>query len=233
MWHAFKSLMLPKPMEACLARVCPWLGALSLCALVVITVWGLYIAPADYQQQDAYRIIFVHVPSAFLSLGIYTSMAVASILFLIFRIHMLARWVWAAAPIGAVFTALALVTGAIWGKPMWGTWWVWDARLTSELVLLFIYLGVIFLKDALASQHQSLLPAHILTVVGWVNIPIVHFSVQWWYTLHQGPTLSQFAKPDMAPAMLAPLLFAIVAFSGVAGYLILMRLRIACREEMK
>lgn len=116
---------------------------------------------------------------------------------------------------------------------MWGTWWVWDARLTSELILLFIYFGVIFLKDALRAQHQSLVPAHILAVVGFVNIPIVHFSVKWWYTLHQGPTLSQFAKPEMAPEMLAPLLWCLFAFGVIALYMIIVRLRIACYEDVQ
>lgn len=233
MWNAFKSLMLPKPMEHFLAKVLPWIGYTAIIGLLIGSIWGLYIAPADYQQQDAYRIIFVHVPSAFLSLGIYTSMAVASLLYLIFHVKMLEKWVWAAASVGALFTALALITGAIWGKPMWGTWWVWDARLTSELILLFIYFGVIFLKDMLSAQRQSLIPAHVLCVVGFVNIPIVHFSVKWWYTLHQGPTLSQFAKPDMAPDMLSPLLFCLCAFGFAALYMIMLRLRIACCEDMK
>ena len=233
MWHAFKSLMLVKPMEKFLSVITPWVGGTALVMLVIGTIWGLYIAPADYQQQDAYRIIFVHVPSAFLSLGLYTSMAIASLLYLIFRVKMLEKWVWACAPIGALFTALALITGAIWGKPMWGTWWVWDARLTSELILLFIYFGVIFLKDALKAQHQSLIPAHILTIVGFVNIPIVHFSVKWWYTLHQGPTLSQFARPEMANDMLMPLLWCLVAFGLTALYMILLRMRISCLEDLK
>ncbi len=231
MWKAIKSLMLPTPMENFLSRLCPWVGRISFLLLLISVVWGLWIAPADYQQLDAYRIIFVHVPSAFLSLSIYSSMAIVSLLYLIFRVKMLDKWVWACAPIGALFTALALVTGAIWGKPMWGTWWVWDARLTSELILLFIYLGVIFLKDALRTQHQSIMPAHVLTVVGFVNIPIIHFSVQWWHTLHQGPTLSQFARPEMAPEMLAPLLCSLLAFKLTALYMILLKLRIACYEE--
>jgi heme exporter protein C len=233
MWKAIKSLMLPGPMEKFLAMISPWVGGIALLIFIVGAIWGLWIAPPDYQQQDAYRIIFVHVPCAFLSLGIYASMALASLLYLIFRVKMLDKWVWACAPIGALFTALALITGAIWGKPMWGTWWVWDARLTSELILLFIYLGVIFLKDALRAQHQSLMPAHILTVVGFLNIPIVHFSVQWWHTLHQGPTLSQFARPDMAPEMLSPLLTCILAFKLIALYMIIVRLRVACYEDKK
>jgi heme exporter protein C len=231
MWKAIKSLMVSKNLEKFLRIISPWIGMIAFISFCIGAVWGLFLAPADYQQQDAYRIIFVHVPSAFLSMGIYTSMAIASLLFLIFRVKMLDKFVWACAPTGALFTGLALITGAIWGKPMWGTWWVWDARLTSELILLFIYLGVIFLKDALRTQHQSIMPAHVLAVIGLVNIPIVHFSVQWWYTLHQGPTLSQFAKPDMAPEMLYPLLFCLFAFAMMALYMIILRLRILCLEE--
>lgn len=220
-----KKLLAPKYCDALLAALIPWFAATALIALTVGLYWGLFIAPMDYQQKDAFRIMYVHVPSAFLSLGIYTVMAGASFMAWVFRIKIMEWWAMACAPVGAMFTALALVTGAIWGKPMWGTWWIWDARLTSELILLFIYLGVMFLRDALKSHHQSQQPANILTVVGLVNIPIVHFSVNWWYTLHQGATLSKFAKPAMHPSMLWPLLISIAAFGLMFLWLASLKMR--------
>lgn len=209
----------PKYFDAILRYVSPILGWLAIVLVMVALVWGFFIAPADYQQQDAFRIIYLHVPAAFLSLGIYTAMALSCLMAYIFRLKVFDIWAQASAPIGAMFTLIALVTGSVWGKPIWGTWWVWDARLTSELILLFIYLGVILLRDALAKSHQSIVPAQILTMVGLVNIPIVHFSVNWWYTLHQGATLSKFSKPSMHPDMLWPLLLSIIAFGLVYLYI--------------
>lgn len=214
-----------------LVKITPVLGVLAAVCLPITLFWSLYGAPSDYQQQDAYRILFIHVPAAFLSLAIYTVMAIASVLYCIFRIRVMDKILWAAAPVGAVFTAIALLTGAIWGKPMWGTFWVWDARLTSELLLLFIYSGVILLHQALQTEGHSLLPAHVLTVVGWVNIPIVHFSVLWWHTLHQGPTLSKLARPEMPASMLMPLIFALITFTLCALYSGCLRLQRACLEE--
>lgn len=209
----------PKYFDLILRVATPILGWLVVLLLPAALVWGFLIAPADYQQQDAFRIIYVHVPAAFLSLGIYTAMALSCFMAYIFRLKIFDIWAQASAPIGAMFTLIALVTGSVWGKPMWGTWWVWDARLTSELVLFFIYVGIILLRDALAKAHKSAVPAQMLTLVGLVNIPIVHFSVNWWYTLHQGPTLSKFAKPSMDASMLWPLLLSIVAFGFVYLYI--------------
>lgn len=220
-----KSLLAPRNLDNLLSMLVPVFGVLSLVLLAIGLYWGLFVAPADYQQQDAFRIIYVHVPAAFLSLGIYTGMAIAAAMALIFRIKVFDYWAAASAPVGAVFTFLALITGAIWGKPMWGTWWVWDARLTSELILLFIYLGIMLLRDALNNAQQPATAAQVLTLVGLVNIPIVHFSVNWWYTLHQGATLSKFAKPDMHPSMLWPLLICIVAFGFVYLFLTCLKTR--------
>ena len=215
-----------------LKRFNPLLGILSGLMVLIAMIWGLGIAPADYQQGDAYRIIFIHVPAAFLSLGLYTAMALSALIYLIFRIKLLDTLVWAIAPVGATFTLVALITGAIWGKPMWGTWWVWDARLTSELILWFIYLGVMGLYQGLAREGSSRVPAHVLAVVAWVNIPIIHFSVQWWNTLHQGPTLSQWARPPMAAEMLWPLLFSLCAFSVLALYQVCLRLELVVEDPL-
>jgi heme exporter protein C len=201
-----------KHLEPLLARVIPVAGLFAAITLATGLIWGLFFAPSDYQQLDAFRIIYVHVPAAFLSLFIYTLMAGAAFVALVFRVKLFDYWARASAPIGALFTFLALVTGSLWGKPMWGTWWVWDARLTAELVLLFIYLGIILLRQALEQAQQPQTLAQILTLVGFVNIPIVHFSVNWWFTLHQGATLSRFAKPAMHPDMLWPLLICLLGF---------------------
>jgi heme exporter protein C len=172
----------------------------------------LVAAPADYQQGDGYRIIFVHVPAAWMSLFVYVSMAVMAAVTLIWRGKMAAICARAAAPVGAAFTFLALVTGSIWGKPMWGTWWVWDARLTSELILLFLYLGYMALSTAFSDRRAAAQAGAVLLLVGVVNVPIIHFSVDWWNTLHQPATITKLGAPAMHPDMLFPLLFMVGAF---------------------
>ncbi len=173
---------------------------------------GLVLAPPDYQQGESYRIMFVHVPAAWMSLFIYMVMATAGAIGLIWRIKLADVIAASCAPIGASFTFLALATGSLWGKPMWGTWWVWDARLTSELILLFLYLGVISLRSAIDDRRTAARAVAVLTLVGVVNIPIIHYSVEWWNTLHQGPTVTKFDAPSIHPAMLWPLLEMALAF---------------------
>lgn len=190
----------------------PWF-AWSAAGLMLVGLYlGLAVAPADYQQGDSFRIIYIHVPSAFLSMAAYMAMATAAAVGMIWRIKVASYAAKAIAPVGATFTLLALLTGAIWGKPTWGTWWQWDARLTSELILLFLYLGFMGLHNAIQDAQVAAKAAGILALVGVVNIPIIHFSVEWWHTLHQGATLSKFAKPSMETSMLIPLLLMIVAF---------------------
>ena len=190
----------------------PWLGLFAVIFLCYGTIAGLFFAPMDYQQKDAFRIIYVHVPCALLSLTIYAVIACMSIIYLIWRIKISDIIAKVSAPIGAVFTFLALITGSIWGKPMWGTWWVWDARLTSELILLFLYFGYIGLRSAIVDVQLAGVTAAVLAIIGIVDIPIIHFSVQWWETLHQGATISKFAKPKIATDMLYPLLSMIISF---------------------
>lgn len=182
----------------------------------ILFIYGLYsgliLAPIDYEQGEAYRIIFVHVPAAWMSLFIYMVMAVTGAIALIWRLKLAEIVMISCAPIGASFTFLALVTGSIWGKPMWNTWWVWDARLTSELLLLFLYLGVMALYNAIEDRRTAARAVAILALVGVVNIPIIHYSVEWWNTLHQGPTVTKFDKPSIHLSMLIPLLVMAVAF---------------------
>ena len=190
-------------------------------------------APPDYQQGDSYRIIFVHVPSAWMSLFTYIVMASAAAIGLIWRMKLADVIVASTAPIGAAFTLVALLTGSIWGKPMWGTWWVWDARLTSELVLLFLYLGLIALRSAIDDPRAAAKACAILAIVGVVNIPIIHFSVEWWNTLHQGPTVSKLGAPSIHISMLIPLLIMALACKlyFVTTLLVRMRCEILERER--
>ena len=206
-------------------KALPWLGGATLILFCTGLVWGLIFAPPDYQQGHSFRIIYVHVPAAAFSMGVYVAMAVTGAIGLIWRIklaHMVSR---SCAPIGAAFTFLALATGSLWGKPMWGTWWVWDARLTSELILLFLYLGYMALQEAIEDRETASRAGAVLALVGLINIPIIHYSVEWWYTLHQGATLFKLDKPSIAPEMLWPLLVMLAAYGLLFVTAVLLRTR--------
>lgn len=210
-------------------RTANWLAPVfgigaAVCILVGLYL-GLVVAPADYEQGDSYRIIFVHVPSAWMSMFVYMVMATSSAVFLIWRMKLADIVAWASAPIGASFTLIALVTGAFWGKPMWGTYWIWDARLTSELLLLFIYLGYMALRSSIEQPQTAARAAAILAVVGVVNIPIIHFSVEWWNTLHQPATISKLDKPSMHISMLRPLLLMVAGFQLLYFYQLMVRVK--------
>jgi heme exporter protein C len=209
----------------------PWTTVLALVLFPVGLVWALAIAPADYQQSDAYRIIYVHVPAAWMSMFTYLIVAVGSAVALIWRHPLAEITARAAAPIGACFTAIALVTGSIWGQPMWGTWWVWDARLTSVLILFFLYLGYIALYDAFDDPTRGARAASILALVGVINIPIVKFSVDWWNTLHQPSSVLRMSGPAMPPSMLWPLLFMAVVFKLYLVSVLLLRIRAETAER--
>lgn len=185
----------------------------------------MVLAPPDYQQGDAFRIIYLHVPAAFLSLFIYGVMSFLAILILVWRIKLAGLVLKNAAALGALMTLLALITGSIWGKPMWGTWWIWDARLTSELVLFFIYLGILALFNAINNTERAIKACAMMTLVGLVDIPIIHYSVYWWNTLHQGATLTVLTKPKIASSMLYPLLIMIFAFMSYFVGVLLSRTR--------
>lgn len=192
--------------------------------LLLITglVWGLFFAPPDYQQGDSVRIIYVHVPAAIWSMGCYSAMAVFSLVYLVWRIKLAGILALSIAPVGALMAFLALATGSLWGKPMWGAYWVWDARLTSELILLFLFMGVIMLARSFNDEQKGQLPACVLALVGFINVPVVHYSVEWWQTLHQGASITRLAKPAIDLSMLWPLL---VMLLGFFGYVVVVTLR--------
>ena len=203
----------------------PIFGWTAAVLFVAGLVDGLYYAPPDYQQGDSFRIMYVHVPSAWMSLFVYVVMAVAGAVGLIWKTKVAEAVARSCAPLGASFTFLALVTGSLWGKPMWGAWWVWDARLTSELILLFLYLGYIALQSAIEDRRAGNRAGAVLALVGLVNIPIIHYSVIWWNTLHQGPTVSKFGAPSIDVTMLIPLLIMTMAFMCYFGSVVLVRAR--------
>ncbi|WP_438864964.1 heme ABC transporter permease [Neptunicella sp.] len=203
----------------------PWFAYPAAVLLMVGCIWGLAYAPADYQQGDAARIMYIHVPSAILSMSTYAVMAIAALIGLVWQIRTADMAVAAIAPVGAVMTFIALLTGAAWGKPMWGTWWVWDARLTSELILLFMYFGVMALYNSFDDKQQGAKAAGILALVGVINLPIIHYSVEWWNTLHQGASISKFEKPSVDPQMLWPLLICLVGLALLIATMSLMALQ--------
>ncbi len=222
LWHRLAS---PVYFYDLAGRALPWVGGAGLALFVLGLVWGLAFAPPDYQQGESFRIIYVHVPAAALSMGVYVAMAVSGGIGLVWRIKLAAMVARSCAPIGAAFTFLALSTGSLWGKPMWGAWWVWDARLTSELILLFLYLGYMGLQEAMEDREKASRAAAVLALVGVVNIPIIHYSVEWWHTLHQGATLFKLERPSIAPEMLWPLLVMLAAFGLLFVTSVLVRTR--------
>ena len=226
MWNFFHKLASPPHFYALSAQMIPWFAAVGALLAVYGCVAGLFFAPPDYQQGDAFRIIYVHVPAAYLSMMAYMIMAGAAGVGLIWRIKLAHAVAAGAAPLGAWFTFLALITGSIWGRPMWGTWWEWgDPRLTSELIMLFLYFGYMALRNAIDDTVKADRASAVLVLVGAVNVPIIHFSVEWWSSLHQGPTLVREGGPAIQTAMLYPLLAMIAGFTFLFGALLLSRVR--------
>lgn len=225
--NAITALLAPPRFYRFAGALLPWL-TVACSALFALGLYsGLVLAPPDYQQGDSYRIMFVHVPAAWLSMFAYVIVAIAGFMAWVWHIKLAEAIATAAAPVGASFTLLALVTGALWGKPMWGAWWVWDARLTSELILLFLYLGYIGLQSAIADPRQAARAGAVLALVGVVNLPIIHYSVIWWSTLHQGPTVSKLGAPSIHVSMLTPLLLMSAAFLLLFVIALLLRTRVA------
>jgi heme exporter protein C len=225
MWKFLYQLASPRTFYILSGRIIPWLALSALVALASGIIWGLVFAPPDYQQGEAYRIIYIHVPSAFLSMALYGWMGFLAVLLLVWRIKMAGLLLPLIAQLGAWMTFLALVTGSIWGKPMWGAWWVWDARLTSELVLLLLYAAILATYQAVKQHENADKIIAILTLVGLIDLPIIHYSVYWWNTLHQGSTLSVFAKPKIDSSMLYPLLLTLCGFFLYCLWIILERAR--------
>jgi heme exporter protein C len=225
MWTWFYKLASPPHVYGAAAALLPWFSWLAAITIGYGIVDGLAFAPPDYQQGDAFRIIYVHVPSAWMCEFVYSVMAVAGAIGLIWRIKMGYAVAAASAPIGASFTVLALVTGSLWGRPMWGTYWAWDPRLTSALILLFLYVGVMSLRAAFEDPARGDRAAALLGIVGVVNVPIIHYSVVWWNSLHQGATVAKLGKPSIAGSMLWPLLSMFVGFMAFYGAMLCMRLQ--------
>jgi len=209
-----------------LARaVQPWAMVIALITLIAGLWFGLLASPPDYQQGETVRIMYVHVPAAWMAMFCYSAMAGASAVALVWRhavAHVTAR---ATAPIGAAFTFLALVTGSLWGKPMWGTWWVWDARLTSVLILFFLYLGYMALENAFDDRARGQRAAAIIAIVGAVNVPIIKFSVDWWNTLHQPASVMRLDGPSIDPSMLTPLVLMAVGYTAFYVWVLCLRVR--------
>jgi len=224
-WTWFHRLASPPHVYALAARLTPWFAWPAAVCIVAGLYGGLVLAPPDYQQGDGFRIMYVHVPSAWMSLMVYTTMAVAAAIGLIWRMKVAHAVAASCAPIGASFTFVALVTGSLWGEPMWGTYWEWDPRLTSELILLFLYLGYIGLRAGIEDPQRADRASALLAVVGIVNVPIIHYSVVWRNSLHQAPSVMRLAKPAMPLSMLTPLLLMLLGFTLLFGALLLVRLR--------
>lgn len=206
----FHQLGSPPTFDRFAARWAPW--AYALAGLVMAYgLWGaLFQVPADYQQGDSFRILYIHVPSAWMSMFVFALMAFYAAIALVWRIKLCEILAMACAPIGAAFTLITLATGSIWGKPMWGTWWDWDPRLTTELILLFLYMGVIGLYHAIDDRRAAARAAGLLAIVGVALLPVIRWSVVWWNSLHQGQTISLFGKSSMDASMVQPLIWMIV-----------------------
>ena len=232
MWKWIQAFASPQNFYRISEKHIPWFLYPFITLTLVGLYWALIVSPPDYQQGESVRIMYVHVPAAWMSLFIYVVMAVAGAIGLIWQIKLANVVASVSAPIGAAFTFLALVTGAVWGKPMWGTWWVWDARLTSELILLFLYLAYISLNNAFDNPKTAAKASSVLAIVGLVNIPIIYYSVEWWNSLHQGSSVS-VTKVSMQIDMFYALLLISFAFKFLYGTLVLMRARdeVLIREQ--
>ena len=224
-WTWFTRYASPMHFHRLCGTLIPWFGWSALVLFGLGLYGAFFYAPPDYQQGESFRIIYVHVPSAWMSMFVYVVMAGAGAAGLIWKTKAADAIARSSAPLGASFTFLALVTGSLWGKPMWGTWWVWDARLTSELILLFLYLGYIALQSAIDDRRTAARAGAVLALVGVVNIPIIHYSVVWWNTLHQGATVTRLDAPAIHIDMLIPLLVMALAFMAYFGAMVLVRAR--------
>ena len=227
-WYRFSSPQTFYPLAGMLA---PWFGAAAALTAIYGLYIGFFVAPTDFQQGEAYRIIFIHVPAAWMSMFLYLVMAGWAAIGLAWHTRLSSMMAVAIAPTGAIMTFIALWTGALWGKPMWGAWWVWDARLTSELILLFLYLGFMFLHAAIDDPRRADRAAAVIAIVGAINVPIIYFSVKWWNTLHQGASVSLTKSPTMASTMLWGMLIMSIAFWLYAIAAVLTRVRSVILER--
>lgn len=227
-WFKFSS---PPNFYDLSGRLIPWFGGLAVVLFITGLYTGFVVAPPDYQQGDSYRIMFIHVPAAWMSMFLYVLMAVYAAIGLIWRVKTAEVMAKAIAPTGALFTFLALWTGALWGKPTWGAYWVWDARLTSELILLFLYLGYMALHGAIEDRQRAANASAVLALAGVVNVPIIYFSVKWWNTLHQGASITVTSSPTMETVMLTALLLMTFACWMYSIAVVLWRARLELLER--
>lgn len=224
-WQWFHKWGSPRWFYQFSGRLLPWLAGSALLLLVGGCIWGLAFVPADFKQGNSFRIMYIHVPTAAVAMGGYMLMASAAAVHLIWRMKLAAIVMKAAAPIGAALTFLALLTGAVWGKPTWGTWWVWDARITSVLILLFLYLGMIALYQAFENRDAAARACAVLAIVGAVNIPIIYWSVEWWYSLHQPASIKFVGESTIHPSMLRPLMATLSGMYLFFAWLLLLYVR--------
>jgi heme exporter protein C len=231
MWSFFHKLGSPPWLYAISGAILRWLLPVTLLALCVGMAWGLLFTAPDFRQGNSYRIIYIHVPAAVVALAGYYLMAIAGAISLVWRMKMADVAMKAIAPVGAALTFIALFTGAVWGKPTWGTWWVWDARITSMLILLFLYLGVVALYEAFENKAAAGRACAVLTLVGMVNIPIIYKSVDWWYSLHQPASIKFTGESSIHSSMLYPLLLMIGAFYALLTCCLLLNMRAELLER--
>ncbi len=224
-WTWFHRLASPPHVYRLAARLTPWFAWPAAALIAAGLYGGLVLAPPDYQQGDGFRIIYVHAPSAWLSLMIYSVMASAAAVGLIWRMKVAHAVAASCAAVGAWFTVVSLVTGMLWGKPMWGTYWVWDPRLTAQLILLFLYLGYMGLRSGIEDTSRADRASAVLAIVGVVNVPIIRFSVEWWNSIHQTPSVMKMDRPSMPAEMLVPLLIMLLGFTLYFAAVLLVRLR--------
>jgi heme exporter protein C len=227
-WYKYAS---PGNLYRLAGRLIPWFGVPAGILFAVGIYLGLFVAPADFQQGDAYRVLFVHVPAAWMGMFLYVLLAFYAAAGWVFNTRASSMMAASLSSTGAMFTFLALVTGSLWGRPTWGAWWVWDARTTSTLILLFLYVGFIFLQSAIQDSKRADRAGAVLALVGVVNVPIIYFSVQWWSTLHQGATIRIVDRTTMAGSMLAPLVIMIAACWSYSIAIVLFRLRCLILER--
>lgn len=212
-------------------KIIPAVAVLTILLFAIGLYVGLFVAPADFQQGDAYRIIFIHVPAAWMGMFLYVLLAIYAGIGWAFNARLASMMATAISPTGAIFTLISLVTGSLWGKPTWGVWWVWDARLTSTLILMFLYIGFISLQSSIDDPRRADRAGAVLALVGLINVPIIYFSVQWWNTLHQGATIRIANKPTMAPPMLAAMLILLAACWVYSMAVTLVRVRRIIEER--
>src|SRR5213594_4724204 len=227
-WYKYAS---PANFYPVAGKLIPWFAIPALILFVVGLYVGFFVAPTDFQQGDVYRIIFIHVPAAWMGMFLYVLMAVYAGVGWAFNARLGSMMATAIAPTGAIFTFISLVTGSLWGRPAWGIWWVWDARMTSTLILMFLYIGFISLQSSIDDPRRADRAGAVLALVGLINIPIIYFSVQWWNSLHQGATIRLANKPTMAPTMLAAMLILLAACWMYSIAVVLVRVRCIIRER--